>query len=326
MAKILVTGAGGFIGFNLAHYFAAQGREVIGVDVRFPERRSSYQNGRFQEVVGDFRDWDSMKVMLEGVKVVFHLAAAHLQISMDKKEYWDINVNSLWPLLELASQKGVQRFVHVSSVGVYGKLNQLPANEDSRCNPQSIYGKTKLAGEAEVLKFHNETGFQIVVLRPAWVYGPHCPRTLKLCKALDKGKFFKIGRCENFRHPIYITDMIDACIQAMVSESAVGKTFIIAGQKAVTTKELVNGFCDVLNFNKPRLQIPYWSGFVLASIIERIAKILNKEPPISRRTLEFFNTNNAFDTKKADEILDFRAQFAFEAGIEDCKPWILKNI
>ncbi|NIV14933.1 MAG: NAD-dependent epimerase/dehydratase family protein, partial [Aliifodinibius sp.] len=65
-------------------------------------------------------------------------------------------------------------------VGVYGNLENWPANEESECLPQSIYGETKLAGEREVKKFSEETGFPVVIIRPAWVYGPGCPRTLKI--------------------------------------------------------------------------------------------------------------------------------------------------
>jgi nucleoside-diphosphate-sugar epimerase len=325
MDKVLVTGAGGFIGFNLVNHLARHGHNVIGVDFQFPDNQPSHHNEMFRKVVGDFRDWDSMKIMLEGVRVVFHLAAAHLQINMAEKEYWDINVNSLSPLLELANQKGVQRFIHVSSVGVYGKLNQLPADENTSCYPQSIYGETKLTGENEVIRYQQETEFPVVILRPAWVYGTYCPRTLKLCKALSRGRFIKIGRCENYRHPIYIKDMIKAFMLAMESQRAIGETIIVAGQKPVTTNELVDGFCRILNYKKPGVRIPYWTGLIMASFVEKSCGIFKIEPPISTRTLEFFNTNNAFETKKAKDILDFTAAYSFEKGIEDCKQWILDH-
>ena len=124
-------------------------------------------------------------------------------------------------------QADVSRFVHVSSVAVYGNLKQLPANEKTPCKPQSVYGDTKLAGEAAVRKFWEETGFPVVIIRPAWVYGAYCPRTLKIYRALRKGRFVTIGNGENLRHPLYIADMIEALRLAMEAESAVGELFII---------------------------------------------------------------------------------------------------
>ena len=143
--NVLVTGAGGFIGQHLCDDLAARGHSVIGVDLRYPEESIKGNQKRFRRETVDFRNWDVMRELLTGVNVVFHLASAHLQISLPESEYWDVNVHSLPHLLELAQQRGVERFVHVSSVGLYGNLKNLPADEESECEPQSIYGETKLA-------------------------------------------------------------------------------------------------------------------------------------------------------------------------------------
>jgi len=164
MKNILVTGAGGFIGYNLCNYLATQGHTVVGIDLHYPEEVSGKHHGAFQPVVSDFRNWKVLKKHLSGVDLIFHLASAHLQISLDHDEYWNINVHSLRPFLNMALESGVQRFVHVSSVGVYGDLTQLPANEETDCHPQSIYGETKLAGEAEVRNFNQEPGFPSLII------------------------------------------------------------------------------------------------------------------------------------------------------------------
>jgi nucleoside-diphosphate-sugar epimerase len=213
----------------------------------------------------------------------------------------------------------------VSSVGAYGDLKAWPANEETSCKPQSIYGETKLAGEAEVQEFYKETGFPVVLIRPAWVFGPGCPRTLKLYKTLHKGKFIMIGKGENLRHPIYITDMMDAFCMAMEHEKAIGKIFVIGGENAITTNELVATFCKVLEVPKPKIRIPYGLGVIIAYLAEMIFGIAGKEPPISRRTLEFFDTNNAFDISKAKETLGFNPRFSFEDGLRDSREWLMRN-
>lgn len=321
LKKILVTGAGGFIGYHLANYLTDNGYSVTGVDIHYPEQAADGKQPRFTAVQGDFRDQPLMEKALEKMDVIFHLASAHLQISLDESEYWDINVHSLRPLLELAQRKGVKKFIHVSSVGVYGNLKSWPANEESECTPQSIYGETKIAGEAEVKKISEETGFPVVIIRPAWVYGPGCPRTEKIYHTLKKRRFIMIGKGENLRHPVYIKDMLEAFRLAMEKDAAIGQVFIVGGEKAITTNELVNAFSNALNTAGPVIRIPYRLGKIIAIISEKFFGIIKREPPISTRSLEFFDTNNAFDISKAKKRLGFNPKFPFEGGLSEMKIW-----
>jgi nucleoside-diphosphate-sugar epimerase len=323
MKKILVTGAGGFIGFHLCNFLAKQGHQVTGIDIHFPEKNVEVPFS-FEAVKGDFRDQKLMQETIKGKEIVFHLASAHLKISLGESEYWDINVHSLYPFLELAKNNSVQKFIHVSSVGIYGNLKSWPANEETICTPQSTYGETKLAGEQVVKKFYEETKLPIVILRPAWVFGPGCPRTAKIYRTLKKNRFIMIGKGDNLRHPVYIEDMMQAFKLSMENDEAVGKTFIIGGEKAITTNELVDGFSKVFNFHGPLLKIPYNTGKFIALMSEKAFAVIKKEPPISRRTLEFYDTNNAFDISKAKKYLKFNPEYSFEAGLSDSRKWLEK--
>jgi len=323
MSKILVTGAGGFIGFHLSNYLSELGYDVTGIDIHFPAE--DVKEFRFQKITGDFRNRELIQEIIKEKEYIFHLASAHLQVSLDEKEYWDINVHSLRPFLEIAKMNKVKCFIHVSSVGIYGNLKKWPADEESELIPQSIYGETKLAGEKEVNKFYQETGFPVVIIRPAWVFGEGCPRTKKIYYALKKKKFIMIGKGENLRHPIYLADMLNAFKLSMEKVEAIGKTFLIGGQKAITANELVSAFCKVFNFTPPSIRIPYSLGKFLAIASEKTFGIIKKEPPISTRTLEFFDTNNSFDISNAREVLGFNPAFSFEEGLNDCKGWLVKN-
>ena len=279
--RILVTGAGGFIGYNLANDLIQSGFEVTGIDLHFPENPGARREARFKKVAGDFRDSQRLESALEGADAVIHLASAHLDTGLAEEEYWDVNVRSLPALLEQARAGGVQRFVHISSVGVYGRLADCPANEETSCHPQSIYGRTKLEGERKVLEYHRQTGFPVVVLRPAWVYGPGCPRTMKLFRTLKKRRFVMIGSGGNLRHPVFIGDFIAACKLTLDSANAVGEVTIIAGPKALTTSELIDGFCRALDLPRPNVHLPYAIGRCLAAGAEAVFGLLHKAPPIS---------------------------------------------
>ena len=311
----VVTGAGGFIGYRLANALAAEGHHVVGVDVHFPDPAGPAGPARFVPIVADVRDRDAMRRALTGASVVFHLASAHLRVSLPESEYWDVNVHSLSGLLQLAQEAGVSRFVHTSSVGVYGHTGSTPASESRRPVPQSVYGITKLAGEEAVLAFGNEAGLDVVILRPAWVYGPGCPRTEKLCRALRKRRFVVVGDGRNLRHPIYIDDMVEAFRLAAVTADASGAVFNIAGERAVTTRELLETFCSVFGYAMPGTRIPYRLATGLAAGVESFCRMIDREPPISSRTLEFFTMSNSFDTSRARSILGFVPRHSLERGL-----------
>ncbi len=315
--KILVTGAGGFLGYHTANFFSALGHKVDGMDLHFPAHPVDGKKCLFNMLEQDFRDWKLTEKALVGKDVVFHLASAHLQISLDESEYWDINVHGLRTLLEKSHKAGVHRFVHISSVGAYGKLETVPADERTPCHPQSIYGETKLAGEKEVIKFCKESGMDYVILRPAWVYGLGCPRTAKLHRMLKKKRFIMIGKGTNKRHPMYIKDMLETFRLAMERDKAAGEMMIIGGDQIVTTYELIETFSSVLHLPGPLITLPYPLGVAIASVAETLFGLLGKEPPISRRTLEFFDTDNGFDISKSKKILNFIPQYSLEDGLKD---------
>lgn len=312
--KILITGAGGFIGFELGNHLAARGHAVVGVDLQYPWNREA---ALFDPQTADFRDGSKMKALLKGVERIFHLASAHLSINLDEAVYWDVNVHSLPALLETARARGVEKFIHVSSVGVYGNLKTWPADEETACSPQSIYGETKLAGERAVQTFTEKTGFPTVILRPTWVYGSTCPRTRKLYRALRNRTFVMMGTGQNLRHPVYIADLLEAFERVMEQDQAPGEICILGGERALTTREIIRTLCSVFRLKKPVLHIPLGMGRLIASGVETSFRWIDREPPISRRTLEFFDTNNAFDISKARRLLKFSPQFSFEEGLYD---------
>lgn len=315
--NILVTGAGGFLGYHLANFLSDLGHRVDGMDIHFADKPIDGRKPLFNVIKQDFRSWEGTKKALAGKDVVFHLASAHLQISLDESNYWDINVHGLRGLLEEAHNCGLKRFVHISSVGAYGKLETVPADETTPCHPQSIYGETKLAGEQEVINFGKEKELPYVILRPAWIYGLGCPRTAKLHRMLKKKRFIMIGKGNNKRHPMYIKDMLESFRLAMERDEALGEIMIIGGDQIITTKELVDSFSKVLNLPGPLVTLPYPVGFAIATVAETVFGLLKKEPPISRRTLEFFNTDNGFDISKSKRVLDFQPKYNLIEGLRD---------
>lgn len=321
--KVLVTGAGGFIGSHLVEDQLARGREVVALDLHLDRLAHLRGHERCTLIEGDLRDGDLINRLLPGIAVVHHLASAHLQVNQPESFYWEVNVKALENLLAAAATHQVKRFVHCSSVGVYGRLAELPADESTVCHPEILYEKTKLAGEQKVLSAYQKNGLPVVILRPAWVYGPRCPRTLKLFRTIQKGRFFMVGTGDNFRHPLYVTDLLKGFELAARAEAAVGEIFIIASAEAVRLHDLIEKIAVSQHVDLPAIKVPLGLMRILARVVEATFAVSGKEPPFSRRSLKFFTDSSAFDISKAREILKFEPTVGLEEGLQRMGEWMM---
>jgi len=312
MRQVLVTGAAGFVGSHFAPYLAGRGFAVRAIDVRPPARTAgSGINFRVQ----DIREPRGLAVALEGVDTVCNLASVHLDVHATPAQFEAVNVRALEQLIELSAAAHVRRVVQVSSVGVYGHVAQPPAGEDAPLHPDNDYERTKAAGEQAARAAARRTGLDLVIVRPSWVYGVGCPRTAKLIRSLRKRRFFFIGGGCNLRHPVYIDDMLAGLELASVAGPEVaGRTFNIAGPRWMTVAEMVGEFARALQVPPPRLHAPRWLGLTVGWAAEQVSAIVGAEPPISRRTLAFFENDNAFDIGAARQALGFEPRTDLPAG------------
>lgn len=313
--RVMITGAGGFIGSHLVDDQLGRGRHVVATDVDVAALRDHPAGDRLTAIRADLRASDEMRSMLEGVDVVFHLAAAHLDVLKDASYYDEVNVTATRELAAMAATAGVRRFVHCSSVAVYGPLETLPANEDTRCAPDIVYEKSKLDGESAIRELASRVGLSTVILRPAWVYGPRCPRTRKLIRTIARKRFFFVGEATNMRHPVYISDVTDAFEKAATCHVSGLPTLNIAGPQAVSLRELVAVIATEVGVSSRMPTFPKAVVTAGCMALETIAGLVKREPPFSRRSLKFFTESSAFETVRAREILGFEPVTQLRDGI-----------
>jgi nucleoside-diphosphate-sugar epimerase len=323
--NVLVTGAGGFIGSHLVEDQLQKGRKVTAFDLDFSSLNGTTAHAQLQKITGDIRNKDLVERSLAGVDIVFHLASAHLSLRTSEKDYWDINVSATKALVDLCRTSGVERFVHCSSVGIYGDVSDGPANEESSCAPDLVYDKTKLAGEQGVTRFYQETGYPISVVRPVWVYGPRCPRTSKLFKSIRNQRFPLVGQGRNLRHCIYISDLLEAFELCATRDEAVGQTFVFGDEAAVTVAQLINEIAWTMNVPPPKFKIPLTVAAPICTLSEALFRARGKEPPLSKRTLEFFTRNTSFDISKARTVLGFIPRVSLRDGLRLTYDHLLQN-
>lgn len=226
----LVTGAAGFIGSHLAEALVQQGYQVRGVDgfVDFyprPQKAANLATLRTQPAFtlqeADLCTAD-LAGMLDGVDVVFHLAAqAGVRTSWGDgfAAYVANNILATQRLLEQAGKSGVGRVVYASSSSVYGNAVDLPAREDSLPAPISPYGVTKLAAEQLCRLYTTEYGLPTVALRYFTVYGPRQRPDMafhRFIRAVLQGEMITVyGDGEQSRDFTYVGDAVAATMAAM---------------------------------------------------------------------------------------------------------------
>lgn len=309
----MVTGAAGFVGAHLCRRLAALGQDVVALDLR--PRPAPLAIDGIRYVQADLRAPDQWRDALDGVDTVFHLASLHLQVGASEDQYREVNVDATAGLARAARDRLVRRFVHASTVGIFGHVERPPADEDAPRRPTNQYERTKLLGETALADFAERVGLDVRILRPAWVYGPGCPRTARLLRALRRGRFMFIGSGTNRRHPVFVDDVVDAFLLAATAGSGLRRDHIIAGPAPMSLRELVNAFAAAVNAPPPRVRIPRVAGLALAYAAEISGRLIGKDPPLSRRTLSFFENDNAFDCAAARRDLGYEPRVALAEGL-----------
>src|SRR5688572_1715352 len=318
--KALVTGATGFTASHLCERLLAEGYHVRGL-VRNPSRCSALSQRGGELVAGDLRDLESLKDAVNGIDVVYHIAALYRQENVSRRDMWETNVQGTRNLLDAALGAGVQRFVHCSTVGVHGDIKNPPANEETPYGPGDHYQASKAEGERVALEFMAQTQLPIVVFRPGAIYGPGDLRFLKLFRAIKRRRFIMLGSGQVSYHMIYIDDLIDGILLCGTSDKSVGRVYILAGESAATLNQIVEVIGEVLDSPPPALRLPVAPVYLAGLVCEMICKPLGINPPLYRRRVDFFRKNRAFDISKAKSELSFKPKIDLKTGIGLTAEW-----
>jgi nucleoside-diphosphate-sugar epimerase len=314
MDTVVVTGAAGFMGTHLARSLALRGHTVRAVDVRARPAALDVAGLHYQQV--DICDAAALRRVVAGADVVHHLASAHLEVQRPERHYRRVNVDAAVELVRSCAVSGVRRLVHTSTVGVYGHVRKPPADEDTPPAPQNTYERTKHEGERAVRAEAARLGLDVLVLQPAWVYGSGCPRLARLLRSVQRGRFVYVGAGRNLRHPIFIDDAVAAYVLAARAPAAAsGRSYIIAGPRAVRLHELVEACARALDVAIPSFRLPRPAALAMGFAAELAFGVLRREPPFSRRSLAFFDNDNAFDTRAARAGLGFEPVVDLDEGL-----------
>jgi UDP-glucose 4-epimerase len=250
--SVLVTGADGFIGSHLVERLVADGARVRAFCIYNSRGSAGWLDESPAPVresidirLGDIRDARFVERMVEGIEVVFHLAAliAIPYSYVAAESFVDTNVRGTLNVLEAAVRARVRRLIQTSSSEVYGTPDDLPIRETHPLSAQSPYAATKIAADQLAQAFHLSYELPIVILRPFNTYGPRqseravLPTMLR--QLLAGQREVHLGRLDTRRDLTYVADTVDGFVRAATTPGIDGRTIQLGTGRSETVARLL---------------------------------------------------------------------------------------
>lgn len=318
--KVLVTGGTGFTGRILAQKLHAAGHRVK-IFARDRARLTFGHAAEMSVVEGDIRDAQKIREAVVDVDWVFHLAALFCRPGTAEKNYYAVNVQAVQELLTAAREAGVKRFVHCSTVGVHGAVEQNFVDEEYRFAPTDIYQVTKLEGEKTVLRFGREYDFPVSVIRPGPIYGPGDLRYLKLFRLAAHTVVPVPGNGRTLLNMVHVADLADLFILAAAKDEAVGEVFIGGGPESICVDELITRIAALLNRSCRIMHLPVVPFQLFGVFCEKLCAPFGMQPPVNRNSMDFFVKPRLFSSKKSRNVLGWEPHFDYQKGLASTVEW-----
>ena len=279
--KVLVTGAPGFIGGNLARELWRRGEDVRAL-VRPGSNRLTIENTGIVPVEGDILDRESIDRAVQGCEAVFHAAAAYTFWSRDPASVSRTNVEGTVNVLNAARQAGVSRTVYTSTVSTVGLPKEGLGDEDTPLDPKTLHGhykRSKLRAEQEALAMAAD-GMPVVVVNPTAPVGPWDVKPTPTGRmVLDFLRRRVPAYLKTGMNLVDVADVVEGHILALEKGRA-GERYILGNQN-VSLKEIFDILSSLTGLSAPRVRAPYWL-VVGIGYADRFVEstLLHREPAI----------------------------------------------
>lgn len=311
MTRMLITGSNGFVGKVLCQRLVERDFDVLAV-VRNIDKLVPANRSVCIAQINAETDWANQLV---GVDVVIHLAARvhvmHETVSDSLSEFLSVNLHGTMCLAQQAVAAGVKRFVYVSTVKVHGECTDGHAfSEIDQPHPQDPYALSKWQAEQALQKLAQETGIELVILRPPLVYGAGVKANfLNLLKLVDRALPLPLGSFRNQRSMVYVENLVDAIITCSMAQKAVGQTFLVSDGNEVSTPQLIGYLARGLNRPNRIFSFP-------VVIMRLIAGLLGKATVIDR-----LSQSLEVDSSKIRTMLGWQPPFTMIQGLAATAIW-----
>jgi 2-alkyl-3-oxoalkanoate reductase len=315
---IFITGATGLVGSHAAEEALKRGHRVRAL-VRPSSDTQWLDRWGVETIVGDLEKSESLVAGANGADWVFN-CAAKVGDWGTLDEFRRLNVDALRLLLDAAVIAKVERFVHVSSLGVYEGRDHHGTDESvaPAANSLDAYTRSKTEAEALVLEYHRKRGLPAAIIRPGFIYGERDRTVLpKLLLNLRRGTFAYFGSGQQVLNCIYVKNLVEAIFLAAETPAALGEVFNVTDGQPVTKMQFVSSVAELAGLRPPTRRIPRGVARVLANLVEGIAKARGAKnaPIINKARYKFLALNLDYSIDKARRVLGYKPPFPFEEAI-----------
>ncbi len=319
---VLVTGATGSIGSRLAQRLSDSGQHVIAL-VRDPSHLGYLKEpGNIVIVRGDLSDAASLRGCTDGCSVVYHCAAK--LGGSDWARYRAVNVGGTKALLKEAQRAGVDRFVHVSTIGVYGCSEATDINEDFPW-PEERYPYFTTKRDAERAAWDAAGSVPLTVARLGDVFGPgQYIWTINLIERINQGLLHPPTSAESgIFNPVYIENALDALILMGEHPAALGQAFNIVDGRPILFSDYIRQLTQMAG--KPIFALP---GFILKTgtvLIMALDLLRGREASTRPSDLDYVFHKGTISGQKIRALLEWKPSVSWEDGLCKTEEWLRKE-
>ncbi|HBB35120.1 MAG TPA: NAD-dependent dehydratase [Cyanobacteria bacterium UBA8803] len=312
--KVLVTGAGGFIGSHLGEALIETGAQVTAMlhynsqnswgnlELLSPQHRAE-----LNIVAGNIEDSDFVARQVKNNQVVFHLAAliAIPYSYIAPRSYVRTNIEGTLNVLEAARNFEIERVVHTSTSETYGTAIYTPIDENHPLQGQSPYSASKIGADKIAESYYSSFGLPVSTIRPFNTYGPRQSARAVIPTIISQAltqKEIRLGSLDPVRDLTYVKDTVRGFIKVAESEQTIGKVTNVGCGKGITIGDLAKTILSLMGSEKP---------------------IVLDQDRVRPSTSEVFKL--ICDNSKALERMDWQPQYSLEAGLQEVITFVSKH-
>ena len=313
--KILVTGAGGFMGSHLTEHLVELGADVKAF-VRYNSRNDwgllellpKKKKDRIEVIMGDLKDANAVHHAAKDRDIIFHLGAliAIPYSYVHPRETIETNILGTLNVLTAAQESSIEKVVHTSTSEVYGTAKYVPIDEDHPLQGQSPYSASKIGADKIVESFYRSFDLPVATIRPFNTYGPRQSARAVIptiiTQALTTEKIC-LGYLYPTRDYTYVEDVVEGFIKVAESPKSIGEVINIGSNFEISIGNLANKIISLIGKN-----------------VEIVTDPSRNRPPKSE--VERLWCNNT----KATELLKWETKVSLDEGLKKTIGWITDNI
>ncbi|MCT1954637.1 MULTISPECIES: NAD-dependent epimerase/dehydratase family protein [Dermabacter] len=319
--KVLVTGASGMLGGEVAKRLRDAGHEVSAF-----QRRPAGIEG-ITDVCGSLTEADQVRRAVDGNDAVVHLAAK-VSISGPEEEYRAINIEGTRNVVNALRAQGGGKLVNTSSPSVahFGEaIVGLDATAPEPTRARGPYARTKAAAELVAMEADGNDGILVTTLRPHIVWGPGDTQLVeRIVERGRKGTMPLLDRGMALIDTTYIDNAAEAFVAALERiEDVHGESFVITNGEPRTVRDFVVGLCDAAGVSRPRITVPGPLARVAGRVIEKAWELRPgyDEPPMTEFLAEQLSTAHWFDQRRTCERLQWKPRVSMDEGFAKLKAY-----